>query len=65
MSITTALKISMCIPFNAVKFNNIYVDGGLMDPLPSTYINEFNEKVEINTNSESKNEDENEKKNKN
>ena len=65
MSITTALKISMCIPFffNAVKFNeNIYVDGGLMDPLPSTYINEFNEKVEINTNSESKNEDENEKK---
>lgn len=51
MLITDALKISMCIPFffNAVNLNeNIYVDGGLMDPLPSEYIKSFNdEKNEI------------------
>jgi NTE family protein len=47
MQIATALKISMCIPFffNAVSFNkNLYVDGGLMDPLPSIYLNNFNKK---------------------
>ena len=50
MEIVSALKISMCIPFffNAVKLNdNIYVDGGLMDPLPSNYLKNFNEKYEL------------------
>ena len=56
MLITDALKISMCIPFffNAIKHDeNIYVDGGLMDPLPSKYLKTFN--IENNDNDDNDN----------